>query len=192
MPGYNAANCEKKLTEIQSKEDKEKCVDLNYMVFTYGKFHNNFVNQIIHVIFVPIIIYTYYVMLCYVCTWKFDNELPLYGDSISFGIVPSFILCTAYMMVDWKIGLGVLSWWGPFTVLGNADFKLNQDALYFGMTHFWFMVSLNAFAWIMQFIGHGIFEKRAPAIITNLKFGLLAPFFVTFETMNYLFGYHEG
>ena len=51
---------------------------------------------------------------------------------------------------------------------------------------------VNAIAWIAQFIGHAVFEKRAPALFTNLKFGLLAPFFVTFEVMNYMIGYHEG
>ena len=72
------------------------------------------------------------------------------------------------------------------------DYLENQEKDYFGKSHFWFMGAVNLFAWIMQFIGHAVFEERAPAIITNLKFGLLAPFFVTFEVMNYIFGYHEG
>ena len=96
------------------------------------------------------------------------------------------------MIVDWKVGLGVLCWWGPAVVFGNADYLENQENDYFGKSHFWFMGMVNLFAWIMQFIGHAVFEERAPAIITNLKFGLLAPFFVTFEVMNYVFGYHEG
>lgn len=29
----------------------------------------------------------------------------------------------------------------------------------FGIDHFWFIVYLKAFSWIMQFIGHGVFEK---------------------------------
>ena len=37
-----------------------------------------------------------------------------------------------------------------------------------------------------------MFEKRAPALATNLFFIYLAPFFETFLIMNSLFGYKEG
>ena len=58
---YEPEVYEKKLQEIRSKEDMDKCVDLNYMVFNYGKFHANTINQIIHVVFVPMIVYTWLV-----------------------------------------------------------------------------------------------------------------------------------
>ena len=54
------------------------------------------------------------------------------------------------------------------------------------------MTLVNVASWGMQFIGHGIFEQRAPAIITNLTFAFLAPFFITFEVMNSVFGFREG
>lgn len=45
------------------------------------------------------------------------------------------------------------------------------------------------FSWIMQFIGHGAFEKRAPALLDNLVQALvLAPFFVFMELL-FIFGY---
>lgn len=41
----------------------------------------------------------------------------------------------------------------------------------------------------MQFIGHGAFEKRAPALLDNLVQALLlAPFFVFMELL-FIFGY---
>ena len=40
----------------------------------------------------------------------------------------------------------------------------------------------------MQFVGHGVFEKRAPALVSNFFFGTIAPFFVIFEVMVF-FGY---
>ena len=46
------------------------------------------------------------------------------------------------------------------------------------------MSLINIVSWIAQFIGHGVFEKRAPAIKDNLAYALLAPFFITFEVMN--------
>lgn len=39
-------------------------------------------------------------------------------------------------------------------------------------------------SWIAQFIGHGIFEGRAPALLDNIAQAfLLAPFFVWFEIL---------
>ncbi len=45
------------------------------------------------------------------------------------------------------------------------------------------------FAWIAQFVGHGAFEGRAPALLDNLLQSLvLAPFFVFMELL-FMFGY---
>ena len=41
------------------------------------------------------------------------------------------------------------------------------------------------FCWTMQFIGHGVFEKRAPALIDNLVQALMmAPYFVLLEILH--------
>ena len=53
-------------------------------------------------------------------------------------------------------------------------------------------LALHIFAWLAQFWGHFVNEGRAPALMTNLFFALLAPFFVTFEFMNFVFAYREG
>ncbi|KAJ1569849.1 hypothetical protein HK096_000285, partial [Nowakowskiella sp. JEL0078] len=44
-------------------------------------------------------------------------------------------------------------------------------------------------SWIMQFIGHGVYEGRAPALLDNLVGALvLAPLFVWIEIL-FNFGY---
>lgn len=49
---------------------------------------------------------------------------------------------------------------------------------------FWkFTLYIHIIAWIAQFIGHGIFEKRAPALLDNLLLTLVAPNFVVLEVM---------
>lgn len=43
---------------------------------------------------------------------------------------------------------------------------------------------VHATGWISQFIGHGVYEKRAPALFDNLLQALvLAPFFIMFEVV---------
>lgn len=45
-------------------------------------------------------------------------------------------------------------------------------------------LSLHAVAWIAQFIGHGAFERRAPALLDNLIQAIfLAPLFVWLEIL---------
>ena len=70
---------------------------------------------------------------------------------------------------------------GTYALKVNGTvFELHYIALY-----------LHIAAWIAQFYGHGVHEGRAPALMTNLFYSLLAPFFVTFEFMNGVFGYKE-
>ena len=47
-------------------------------------------------------------------------------------------------------------------------------------------------AWVLQFIGHGVFEGRAPALFDSLAQALLtAPMFVLLEVAFFL-GYRRG
>jgi len=50
-------------------------------------------------------------------------------------------------------------------------------------------IAVEIVAWVAQFVGHGVFEGRAPALLDNLVQALvLAPFFVFMETL-FKFGY---
>jgi uncharacterized membrane protein YGL010W len=52
-------------------------------------------------------------------------------------------------------------------------------------------VAGQVIGWGSQIVGHAIFEKRAPAIETNVFLLFLAPFFSTFEVLNWC-GYKEN
>lgn len=48
-------------------------------------------------------------------------------------------------------------------------------------------LTIWSLSWIAQFIGHGIFEGRAPALFTNLHMSLVtAPFFEVIELLFFL------
>ena len=50
---------------------------------------------------------------------------------------------------------------------------------------------VHVVAWILQFIGHGVFEGRAPALLDSLDQALLtAPLFVLMEVA-FFFGYRK-
>jgi uncharacterized membrane protein YGL010W len=50
-------------------------------------------------------------------------------------------------------------------------------------------IAVEIVAWIAQFVGHGVYEKRAPALLDNLlQAFVLAPFFVFIEGL-FMLGY---
>ena len=54
----------------------------------------------------------------------------------------------------------------------------------------WYALYAHVIAWIVQFIGHGVFEGRAPALLDNLVQALLlAPLFVWMEALFIFFNY---
>ena len=66
-----------------------------------------------------------------------------------------------------------------------------QDSI-FGFEIWTFCVYCQIVGWASQLIGHGLFEKRAPALKTNVLFIFLAPFFVMFEVLYYGLGYKNN
>ena len=102
------------------------------------------------------------------------------------------ILCAIYFACDPVIGMltytsGVLA----MQIILGLKFLDEKENLFNGKLYS-IICGINIFAWITQFIGHGIYEKRAPALLTNLLFIFLAPFFEMFEVLNSLTGYRQS
>lgn len=73
-------------------------------------------------------------------------------------------------------------------LVGGAAYA-NYLTTNYGMTANYIAIGVHVLSWIAQFIGHGIFEGRAPALLDNLVQALfLAPFFVWLEVL-FMFGY---
>ena len=68
-------------------------------------------------------------------------------------------------------------------LLGATAYSSYLTATY-GATANYIALGLFLGSWIAQFVGHGIYEKRAPALLDNLVQALfLAPFFVWMEIL---------
>jgi len=75
----------------------------------------------------------------------------------------------------------------PLIIAGTA--YANHLTSAYGATANYWAIGIHVVSWIAQFIGHGKFEGRAPALLDNLvQAFFLAPFFVWFEILFY-FGY---
>ena len=59
----------------------------------------------------------------------------------------------------------------------------------YGMTANYWAIGVHVASWLAQFVGHGVFEGRAPALLDNLVQAVfLAPFFVWMEIL-FMLGY---
>lgn len=70
----------------------------------------------------------------------------------------------------------------PLLLAGTA-YSNHLTTTYGSSANYW-ALGMFLFSWIAQFIGHGVFEGRAPALLDNLVQALfLAPFFVWMEIL---------
>lgn len=73
----------------------------------------------------------------------------------------------------------------PLLLAGTAYANHLTDA--YGSTANYWALGVHIFSWVAQFIGHGVFEGRAPALLDNLIQAIfLAPFFVWLEFLFHL------
>jgi len=159
-------------------------LDLEKQLSFYGAYHHNHVNVAIHMIFVPAILATSLLFatnsptLLSLPAWLSIPNLPLnLGTLGGLGYAGFYILlepvagtCTFPLIMGWVAYANHLT--------STIPAVANKISLVI------FIVS-----WTIQFIGHGVFEGRAPALLDNLVQALvMAPFFVFLEVL-FKFGY---
>lgn len=101
----------------------------------------------------------------------------------NLGTLVTVLYATIYILMEPVAG----SLLAPL-LLGGTAYSNHLTSTYGSTANYW-ALGLFVTSWIAQFVGHGIFEGRAPALFDNLvQAFLLAPFFVWMEILFY-FGY---
>jgi len=157
----------------------------------YASYHHNGWNKLIHVFCVWPILWTALVLTEY---------LPLEAPATVFPALaalhpPSLPLLTAafyagvYVLMDKKAGtLGAIL---VFVCLVTARKFYLECGVNYGVPAWQVAAVLHVLCWIAQFVGHGAFEGRAPALLDNLMQALvMAPLFVLLEVL-FVFGYRK-
>ncbi|KAJ4845690.1 hypothetical protein Tsubulata_028769 [Turnera subulata] len=157
----------------------------------YGAYHSKPINVMIHIICVWPIFFTAILFLYF--------TPPLFGLPVihfsmfglhvallfNFGFLFALIYGLFYICLEPKAGTlaallcalcwvasGVLGSWLHFTLAWKV------------------VLATQVVCWIAQFIGHGVYENRAPALLDNLTQAfVMAPFFVLLEVLQAAFGY---
>ncbi|XP_073015153.1 2-hydroxy-palmitic acid dioxygenase mpo1 [Primulina eburnea] len=162
--------------------------DLEKHFSFYGAYHSNPVNIFIHMIFVWPILFTALVLLHFTpplfklsAIQSLDDGFLIFNYGFLFAVIYAFY----YVGLDKKAGslaafLVFLCWIGSSALANSLGFSLAWRVV----------LASQLLCWTGQFIGHGVFEKRAPALLDNLAQAfLMAPFFVLLEALQSSFGY---
>jgi len=160
-------------------------LNLEKQLLFYGAYHNNPINVGIHIIFVPIIMVT----LMLLATNSPDLPLPSWLSipyyPLNLGTAAAVLYSTLYILMEPVAG-AVLS----LFIIPSTAYSNYLTSTYGAPVNYW-AAGINVVAWIAQFIGHGKYEGRAPALLDNLVQALfLAPLFVWLEVLFY-FGYRS-
>jgi uncharacterized membrane protein YGL010W len=134
----------------------------------YGAYHANFHNQLIHIVCVPALIWSLYIIS---------------GLTFKTRVIPlaiALFYCVYYIYLDRVVGC--ISSLFYLTLWRHADIKFIQNQNTNGWK--WAIVA-QILGWGIQVgVGHAIYEKRKPALFDSLFQAFsLAPLFVVYETL---------
>lgn len=137
----------------------------------YRKYHRDTINVLLHIVGIPIILGT---SLYNMTPFRLPGHTTL-----TLGFATGLYYWYYYARLDPKLGFA----FGAVVAASSWYFgKLSAENPQYFLT--W---SLWTLGWVGQFIGHGVFEGRAPALFDNLSQAiLLAPFFAFLEVAAFL------
>jgi uncharacterized membrane protein YGL010W len=117
----------------------------------YSEHHRTTGNKWCHRIGIPLIMVSLLGMLARVTFWRLDAAVLLIAAAAIF-----------YLRLDLRLGL-------MMTLIAIIFYYAGAWLL------LWVNVALFVFGWILQFVGHSVYEKRQPAFLTNLVHLLVGP-----------------
>lgn len=147
----------------------------------YGAYHTNPTNVWIHIVCVPFIVWSAYVMGTRIPT---PEAIPTvhaeFGPYLSFDLNIAAIWAIATELYYFILTPAVALTHVPVavvTLLTATSFGSRPDAM-------WIAAPIHISCWLAQFYGHGVHEGRAPAVLDNLLgASVLAPLFVHYEVL---------
>ncbi|KAL2159229.1 hypothetical protein VTH06DRAFT_2662 [Thermothelomyces fergusii] len=159
-------------------------LNLEKQLTFYGAYHHNNVNVAIHMVCVPLILFTFFELLSnYGPFFTLPSWLQIPYLEPHLGTFAAMTWGGLYLLLEPVAG-GVLAAICFGAAAGTNYLRLQDTANTNKISLALFVVS-----WIAQFIGHGKFEGRAPALLDNLFQAIfLAPLFVWLELL-FMIGY---
>lgn len=149
-------------------------LNLEKQLVFYGKYHHNHVNIAIHTLCVPFILFSAITVLTNTpALIPLPSYLTIANLPLNGGTIVALVYCILYILLEPVAGSLVMP-----IILGVAAYSNHLTTVAPSPTTK-AAIALHAVCWVAQFVGHGAYEGRAPALLDNLVQALfLAPFFV--------------
>ncbi|KAI9663691.1 MAG: hypothetical protein M1821_007181 [Bathelium mastoideum] len=158
-------------------------LNLEKQLLFYGAYHHDPVNVAIHITCVPLILITSFVLGTNTPSVELLPSPSLPSIPLNLGTAAAASYATLYVLMEPVAGALI----APL-ILGSAVYGSYLTTTYGATANYW-AGGIQIVSWVAQFVGHGIFEGRAPALLDNLVQALfLAPLFVWLEVL-FFFGY---
>ena len=125
----------------------------------YATFHGTPGNKACHYVAVPLIVLTLFALLAQV------ELTTAFGFTVTLAEVVIVLVTAYYLTLDAPLALLMLAASGLFAWAGRFIPPMIALALF-------------AAAWVLQFIGHYVYEHRSPAFFRNLTHLLVGPLWV--------------
>ncbi|KAJ1979292.1 hypothetical protein H4R33_005753 [Dimargaris cristalligena] len=160
----------------------------------YGAYHNDKRNVWVHIVFVPAITWSFWVLLATLGPMGFvDPNHFLVRQLTRLGLEPNYALLNLLVYFAYYLVLD------PTAALLYLPILLTMYLTATSLAHSMDLpqvlavgVGVHVISWLAQFYSHAKFEGRAPALLDNVAQALLmAPFFVFLEVL-FMFGYREA
>jgi uncharacterized membrane protein YGL010W len=134
--------------------------DIRTLFADYASYHRTSGNKAFHRIGIPLIMLTLLGMLA---------RVPVVGP-VDAAMLLIAVAEVIYLILDWRLGAIML--------VVSAGFYYVGALLPLGLN-----VSLFIVGWILQFVGHSVYEKRQPAFLKNALHLLVGPLWILNDLM---------
>ena len=134
--------------------------DIRTLFADYASYHRTRGNKAFHRIGIPLIMLTLLGMLAHV---------PVVGP-VDAAMLLIALAEVIYLILDWRLGAIMLVVSAVFYYVGV-------------LLPFWLNVALFIIGWILQFVGHSVYEKRQPAFLKNALHLLVGPLWILNDLM---------
>ena len=126
----------------------------------YGSFHVTKGNQACHYVGIPLIVLTLFTFLTQVSLFE------LAGWTVTLAELVTIVVVAYYMTLDAGLGLLMLGVYAAFNLAGRP------------IPVAW-AAGIFVLGWVFQFLGHYVYEKKAPAFYKNFTHLLVGPLWIT-------------
>lgn len=125
----------------------------------YAFYHQTTGNKWCHRFGIPMIMFSLLAMLARVHLVKTESL------AVDAAIVLVAAVSLYYLRLEWRLGVAMVALSIGMWLLGRV-------------TPFYPALALFIAGWILQFLGHGVWEKRQPAFFRNLTHLLIGPLWI--------------